>query len=192
MPEVADAVGGPVHCRMLRGALPRLLSVDDRVKLGKARVLSDGIDIALLTSGICTEEAMRAVDGLRQNGVGIRHLHVTTLKPFDDSTVKEACTEARLGVITMENHLRSGGLGSAVAELIAGQRIDTRQIRIGIADTYMHGASSGHLMKRCGMDASMLVRTVEELAGQRFEIVEDDIIALQADTCIDENRQEAL
>ena len=140
---VADPIDGPVYCRMLRGALPRLFPKQDPMKLGRARVLSNGSDIALLTSGICTEEAMRAVDVVRKKGVGIRHLHVTTLKPFDDAAVTAACTDATLGVITMENHLRSGGLGTAVAELIAEQRIDTRQIRIGIDDTYMQGARPG-------------------------------------------------
>ena len=192
MLAVADSVDGPVYCRMLRGTLPRLFPKEDRVRLDKARVLSDGIDIALLTSGICTEEAMRAVDVLRQNGVGISHLHVTTLKPFDDSTVKEACTDARLGVITMENHLRSGGLGSAVAELISDQRIDTRLIRIGIDDTYMHGASQGYLMKRYSLDAPTLIRAVEELAGQRLDISEDDINDARTDTYFNEKQQEAL
>ena len=192
MLAVADSVDGPVYCRMLRGALPRLFPKVDPMRLGRARALSDGNDIALLTSGICTEEAMRAVDVLRQSGVGIRHLHVATLKPFDDATVKEACTDARLGVITMENHLRSGGLGSAVAELIAEQRIDTRQIRIGIDDTYMRGASPGYLMKLYGIDAPTLVRAVEELAGQRFEISEDEFKAARTDTYIDEKQQEAL
>ncbi|MCY3878169.1 MAG: transketolase [Rhodobacteraceae bacterium] len=189
---VADSIDGPVYCRMLRGALPRLFPHEDPLRLGKARILSDGNDIALLTSGICTEEAMRAVDVLRRNGVGIRHLHVTTLKPFDDADVMAACAGAALGVITMENHLRSGGLGSAVAELIAEQRIDTRQIRIGIDDTYMYGASPGHLMNRFSIDVPSLIRAVEELAGQRIEVSVDDINAARTDTYYNEKQQEAL
>lgn len=192
MLAVADSIDGPVYCRMLRGALPRLFPKEDPVRLGRARVLSDGSDIALLTSGICTGEAMRAADVLRQKGVGIRQLHVTTLKPFEDMTVTEACATAGLGVITMENHLRNGGLGSAVAELIAEQRIDTRQIRIGIDDTYMHGASPGYLMQRYCIDAATLVRAVEELAGQSFEVSEEEISAARTDTYFYEKQQEAL
>ena len=192
MLPVADSIDGPVYCRMLRGALPRLFPKADPLRLGRARVLSNGSDIALLTSGICTKEALRAVDVLRQKGVGIRHLHLTTLKPFDDTTVTEACTTARLGVITMENHVRNGGLGSAVAELIAEQCIDTRQIRIGIDDTYMQGASPEYLMKRYGIDAPSLIRAVEELAGQRLEISEDEISAERSDAYFGERQQEAL
>ena len=177
---------------MLRGALPRLFPKADPLRLGRARVLSDGNDITLLTSGICTNEALRAVDVLCQKGVGIRHLQLTTLKPFDDTTVMEACTAARLGVITMENHLRNGGLGSAVAEMIAEQCIDTRQIRIGIDDTYMQGASPDYLMKHYGINAPSLIRAVEEFAGQRLDISEDEISAARNDTYIGEEHQEAL
>ncbi len=192
MLPVADSIDGPVYCRMLRGALPRLFPKTDPVRLGKARMLGDGSDIALLTSGICTGEAMRATDALRRKGVGIRHLHLTTLKPFDDATVMEACAAARLGVITMENHLRNGGMGSAVAELIAEQRIDTRLLRIGIDDTYMQGASRDYLMRRYGMDVPALVRAVEELAGQRLDISEDDISVTRTDSLVGARQQEAL
>ena len=192
MLPVADSIDGPVYCRMLRGALPRLFPKTDPVRLGKARMLGDGSDIALLTSGICTEEAMRAADALRRKGVGIRHLHLTTLKPFDDSTVMEACAAASLGVITMENHLRNGGMGSAVAELIAEQRIDPRLLRIGIDDTYMQGASRDYLMRRYGMDVPTLVRAVEELAGQRLDISRDDISVARTDGFVGARQQEAL
>ena len=192
MLPVADSIDGPVYCRMLRGALPRLFPKTDPVRLGKARILDDGSDITLLTSGICTQEAMRAADALRRKGVGIRHLHLTTLKPFDDATVMEACAAASLGVITMENHLRNGGMGSAVAELIAEQRIDTRLLRIGIDDTYMQGASREYLMRRYGMDVPALVRAVEELTGQRLDISEDDISVTRTDGLVGERQQEAL
>lgn len=112
--DAADSVDGPVYVRMVRGELPRLFPAEDRLVVGRARVLSDGSDVALLTTGICTEEGLRVVSVLRERGVRVSHLHVTTLKPFDDPTVIEVLTNARYGVVTLENHTSVGGLGTAV------------------------------------------------------------------------------
>lgn len=75
--------------------------------------------MALLASGICTEEAMRATAVLRSRGVSLSHLHVSTLKPFIDPTVLEAVAQARHGAITVENHTIMGGLGTAVSEVLS-------------------------------------------------------------------------
>ena len=192
MLEVADGVDGPVYCRMLRGALPRLFPAGDQMRLARARLLSDGGEIALFSSGICTQEAMRAIGALEARGVGVRHLHVTTLKPFDDPRVLDACRAARLGVITMENHTKLGGLGTCVAELMAEHGIGKRQIRVALNDTYLQGASSKFLMARYGIDAMALVRAVEELAGRALDIGEDDLAAARTGTYYFEKQQEAL
>ncbi|MDE0111917.1 MAG: transketolase, partial [Albidovulum sp.] len=192
MLEVADGVDGPVYCRMLRGALPRLFPASDRMRLGRARLLSDGGEIALLSSGICTEEAMRVVNALQARGLGVRHLHVTTLKPFNDPLVLETCRTASLGVITMENHTRLGGLGTCVAELIAEHGIGKRQISVALSDSYLQGASPKYLMARYGIDANALVRAVEELAGRDLDIGEDELGAARTGTYFFEKQQEAL
>ncbi|PKO11877.1 MAG: transketolase, partial [Chloroflexi bacterium HGW-Chloroflexi-10] len=106
-------VPGPIYFRMLRGEVSRLFDKSEPFKLNTARQLSRGSDITLLSSGICTEEAMRATTVLKQRGVSIQHLHISTHKPYDDPAVIQACAEARLGVITMENHTIIGGMGSA-------------------------------------------------------------------------------
>ena len=70
----------PVYVRMLRGEIPRLFAKEEKMQLNRARVLSQGDDVTLISTGICTEEAMRATKVLRERGAGIQHLHVTTLK----------------------------------------------------------------------------------------------------------------
>ncbi|MEZ6076125.1 MAG: transketolase C-terminal domain-containing protein [Pirellulaceae bacterium] len=104
------------------------------MQLGRARVLAEGRDIAILSSGICTEEVMRITAPVQARGLSLRHLHISTHKPFDDPTVSEALAAARLGVITIENHTIMGGLGSAVAELMAEAGLGKRLIRLGIKD----------------------------------------------------------
>ncbi len=190
--DVAQAVNGPVYVRMLRGEVPRLFERGDPMRLNRARVLSRGADVAILSSSICTEEAMRATAVLRQRGVGIQHLHVSTLKPFSDPAVMEAIQAARYGVITMENHSIVGGLGSAVAELMAEAGVGKKLVRIGLRDVYAHGASRHYLMKEYGLDAISLVGAVEGLVGQRFGLTEDDLAAVRLQAVHSEAKAEAL
>jgi transketolase len=177
--DVAQAVDGPVYVRMLRGEVPRLFPREEPMRFGHARVLSEGDDVAVLSSGICTEEVMRATQALRDRGVSLQHLHVSTLKPFDDPVLMEAIQPARLGVITMENHTIIGGLGSAVAELIAEAGLPKRLVRLGINDQYAHGASRAYLMKKYGLDAGALVRAVEALCGESLGVADEDLRAVE-------------
>jgi len=164
--DVAYAVEGPVYVRMLRGALRRLFT--EPMQLGRSRRLaSTGNDVLLLSSGVCTSEAIAAVDVLVKNGAKITHLQVGTLKPFDDPLVLEALLEARQGIVTVENHLVDGGLGTATAVLMAENGIGQRLIRLGLQGTYAHGASQAHLMKEYGIDARAIGEAVERMLGIR-------------------------
>ena len=180
--DVAQAIDGPVYVRQLRGEVPRLFPADQPMRLGRARRLSEGEDLCVLSSGICTEEAMRATAALRERGLGITHLHVSTLKPFDDPDLHAAIADARHGVITMENHSIIGGLGSAVAELMAEQGSTSRLHRIGLRDRYAHGASRDYLMREYGLDALALIRAAEHLTGQRLDISGDDLASVRLDS----------
>ena len=117
--NVAHSVNGPVYLRTLRGEVPRLFDRSEPFVLGCARELSTGDDLAIITSGICTEEALRVTHLLYQRGVSTTHLHVSTLKPFTDPLILNALSSVKRGVITMENHSIIGGLGSAVARNLA-------------------------------------------------------------------------
>lgn len=169
------SVPGPVYVRMLRGEVPRLFDRGEPFALGRARLLSKGEDLTLLSSGVCTEEAMRATALLKARGLGVRHLHVSTHKPFDDPALLEALASPRYGVITMENHTVIGGLGSAVAEAMAERGLGKRLRRIGIADSFAHGGSRPYLMRKYGLDAMALVREVEAMTGQALGIREEEL-----------------
>ena len=173
--DVAHAVEGPVYVRALRGEVSRLFPVSEPFQLNRARVLSEGDDITVLTSGIMTEEALRAIPVLQERGVSIKHLHISTLKPFTDPQVVEALSSAKKGVITMENHTIVGGLGSAVAELMAEHGVGVPLRRIGINDSYAHGASQKYLMAELGLDSSALLAQVENLVGESFGIDADQL-----------------
>lgn len=173
--EVSQAVNGPVYVRMLRGQMPRLFAKTEPFKLNYARILSRGTDVTILSSGICTEEAMRATSALTKKGVSLNHLHISTLKPFSDSRVLDAMAAPRHGVITIENHTIVGGLGSAAAELMAENGIGKKLTRLGLQDKYAHGASREYLMKKYGLDGLALVRAVEAHLGESLGLNEEDL-----------------
>jgi transketolase len=158
--EVMDGIRGPVFCRMLRGEVPVLF--DEPMQLNRARDLSPGDDVLLISSGVHTEVTMRAAERLRAAGVSAGHLHVSTLKPFDDELVLDRVAQAR-AVVTAENHLVRGGLGTAVAEMIAERGLGTRLRRVGIRDTFTHGGTREYLFEYYGIDAAAIVRTAGEL-----------------------------
>jgi len=177
MLDVAHAIDGPVYIRQLRGEVSRIFPKDEPMEFNKARILSTGEDITLVTSGIMTEEALRAIPLIQAQGVSVQHLHVSTIKPFDDPQVIKAVTSAKKGVITMENHTIVGGVGSAVAELMAEHGANAPLRRIGVRDTYAHGASQKHLMAELGLNANSLVEAVEELLGRSLNIDPDELAA---------------
>jgi transketolase len=159
--EVTEDIDGPVYCRVLRGEVQKLF--DTPMRLDRARLLSEGTDVCVLTEGVCTSEALHAVAALREKGVSVSHLHVSTLKPFTDPAILEAVAGVRFGIITMENHLVSGGLGTVTSELITDHGLGKRLVRIGLRDTYAHGGSLRYLMDYCGLSAQNLVDEVERL-----------------------------
>jgi transketolase len=173
--DVCDGIDGPVYIRMLRGEMPRLFPKSEPMRLNTARVLCNEGTLTVLTSSICTEEAMKARALLAARGVPFRHLHVSTLKPFTDPAVLEALRAGTGGIITMENHSIVGGLGSAVAEVMAEHGIGNRLVRLGIPDTFLHGSSRNYLMREVGIDAAGLIAAIEKTLGVSFAIPPDEI-----------------
>lgn len=173
--DVAQSVDGPVYVRMLRGEVPRLFDASIPMKLGTARRVCEGEDVLILSSGICTQEVMRIRKALEQRGVYPEHLHISTLKPFDDEMVLHALKKAKKGVITIENHTIVGGLGSCVAEVLAENGLGNKLVRLGIRDCFSHGASKEYLMRECGIDGLTLARKVGELVGENLELDEKEL-----------------
>ncbi len=187
--EVADSIDGPVYVRILRGEVPRLFSTP--FEFNKLRTLSEGDDILVVSSGVCTEEALRATGPLAARGVGIHHLHASTLKPFDKDGLLRAA-RGKKGIVTLENHTIIGGLGSLVSEILAEEGLGIRLKRLGLNDTFAHGASKPYLMKKYGLDAGALVSAIEELVGKNLAIGEEELVEVRLDHVHSAQKAEAL
>lgn len=164
--EALHEVDGPVYCRVLRGDVPVLF--ESPLTCEGVRVLSRGLDLCLVSAGVATAEALRAAQALRARGVSVAHVHLSRLKPFPH----EICTAVSDAgaVITLENHLVTGGLGSAVAEMMAEAGIGRPLVRLGLQDTYAVGGSQPYLFSRYELDAQAVLQAAGELLGERFEV----------------------
>lgn len=164
--EAAHDIPGPVYLRMMRGDLPRYFN--GPLEVGKARVLAEGDEIAVLSSSVGTWEAIEAVRLLEEAGVSVAHAHIATVKPFDDPEITRILARVP-AAITVENHLLHGGLGAAVATRIAEHGMGTRLARLGLDDRYAGAGKLPYLVSRCGMAATDIVRTAGRLLGRRIE-----------------------
>jgi transketolase len=106
--------------------------------------------------------------------------------------VLAALRRAKHGVVTLENHTIVGGLGSAVAEVMAEHGLGRPLLRLGLRDTYAHGASQAYLMRAYGLDAMALVRGVETLTGRSTGLTEDDLAAVRIESVHSLAKAEAL
>lgn len=188
--EAADSIDGPVYCRVLRGSVPRLF--DTPIQVGRMRELKLGDDVLVVTSGIATEEALRASVALEAAGASIRHLHINTIKPFDEDALLDHIGSVSKGVVVLENHVTEGGVGSLVAEIMADHGVGKKLVRLGLKDTFAHGGSRGYLLKYYGLDAAALVAGVEKLIGHSTGITEEQLTTARVDAVHSAVKAEAL
>jgi transketolase len=167
--QVVEAVAdlpGPVYVRLKRGEIPVIFDEDHVLRLDRAEVLTDGRDVALFASGMMVAAALAAARVLGEQGVSVCVVNVPVIKPLDEGTVRSAAAGARI-VVTAENHLVTGGLGSAVAETIAEAGLGRPLRRIGLRDTFAEGAAdAGYLFARYGLSTQAIIETIWPALGR--------------------------
>jgi transketolase len=155
-------VDGPIYVRLAKGGDPVVSRADLPCQIGRAIPIREGRDALIVTTGICLQVALEAAAELEKQGISAGVLHVHTLKPLDAAAVLEKAAPVRV-ILTIEEHTLIGGLGSAVAEIIAeaGFNPAKRFKRIGIPDVFpdQYG-SQASLMKRYGITASAAAAAV--------------------------------
>jgi transketolase len=143
---------GPVFLRLTRQKVADVNGDGYRFELGKAVVLREGSDVALVASGGTVQEAMRAADALGNDGIAARVINVHTIKPIDKPTILDAAGECG-HVVSVEDHNVVGGLGSAVAEVLAQVGSDARLTVLG-ARNYGQSGTAEELYDEYGISAS--------------------------------------
>jgi transketolase len=156
---------GPVYMRLLRGQVPVVLDPAlYQFELGKARLLRDGTDVAIISTGLMTQRALQAAGQLEDEGLSAAVLHVSTLKPFDRESVLSLLADVP-AVVTVENHVTTGGLASAVADTAVDGGLRIRLQRVGIPDSFCDCGSIPYLIKRYKMDAASIAAAARAVLG---------------------------
>jgi transketolase len=190
--ELVSGIPGPVYVRALRGEIPRLFEKSDPIKLDTPRIISQGSDLLIFSSGICTEEAIRAVTALKEKGLSVCHVHISTLKPFNNPVIKDLLNIPKYGVITVENHTVIGGLGTIIAEKMAEYVVPKKLVKLGLQDMFSHGASKRHLMRYHRFDAAAIIEEAEKLTGESFGITEKDLTGVRIEAVHSDAKPEGL
>lgn len=162
VPAIA-AHQGPVYMRLLRGNVPLVLDdYDYKFELGKARLLRDGRDALIMSSGLMTMRALETVKLLQTQHIDAGVLHVSTIKPLDHETIlREASRPGRL-VIVAENHTAIGGLGEAIAALLLRAGVAPTFRQIALPDEFLDAGALPTLHDRYGISASAMSRQIKE------------------------------
>jgi transketolase len=159
--RAAAETPGAFYIRNLRGRVPVVLDpATYQFELGRARVLREGTDVGVVSTGYMTGRALAAAERAAEVGVSCGVLHVPTIKPFDSTAVADFCQQLPR-VVTAENHLREGGIGTLVIETL--YRCSGRHpavLRIGLADMFHDCGSQDYLDARYGLDVDGLTRAV--------------------------------
>jgi transketolase len=158
--QVARAIvdlDGPVYVRLKRGEIPVIFDDDHVLRLDRAAQLTTGTDLALFASGMMLAPALAAARALEGAGVATAVVNVPVIKPLDAATVLAVATSCR-AVLTAENHLVTGGLGTAVAEVLAEAGLGRRLRRIGLRDTFAEGSlTAGYLFEKYGLSTQSVI-----------------------------------
>lgn len=148
----------PVYLRFTRDAIPVIYGPDDEFVIGKAKLLRDGTDAAIIANGDTVCIALAAAEALAARGVNVRVLDMHTVKPLDTEAVAAAINDCGK-IVTVEDHNIINGLGSAVA-CVAADMGKGRVKRIGILDQFGQSAPYERLLAMNGITAENIVETV--------------------------------
>jgi transketolase len=149
---------GPVYLRLKRGEIPVIFDDAHRFDLSKAQILigGEGGDVCIVASGMMLPAAIAAARTLSENGVTAVVINVPVIKPLDGATIAAVARRSRL-VITAENHTIIGGLGSAVAEVLAEAGIAAPLRRVGINDVFAEAGSREFLFAKYGLSTQNII-----------------------------------
>jgi transketolase len=166
MPLTVDHLG-PIYIRLAKGYDPIVTTDEHTFRIGKGFTMREGADALLITTGITLKLALAAAESLSRVGIECTILHMPTIKPLDIEKIIELATPVRM-VITIEEHSIIGGLGSAVAEIMAETNWSSpkRFKRLGIPDVFPEKyGTQASLMEYYNISEDAIIKTVQSFSA---------------------------
>lgn len=156
---------GPVYIRLGRMAVDDVFGESYRFAPGQAALLADGADLTLVACGVMVAAARRAADELTQSGITARVLAMASIKPVDSGAIVKAARDTG-AIVTCEEHSIIGGLGSAVAEVLA-ENAPVPLERVGVLDTFGESGTPDALLAKYRLTAADIVRAAKRVVGRK-------------------------
>ena len=152
---------GPVYLRLSRLASPVFHDPETyEFQIGKGEKLTDGYDIAVISTGLMTNEALRAAVLAKRQGMNVRVINMPTIKPIDEEIILTAARECGR-IITVEEHSVIGGLGDAVADVLMG-KVNCKFHKIGVNDRFGQSGKAVDVLREYGLTADQIADRIRE------------------------------
>ena len=167
VPQIAEHKG-PVYMRLLRGNVPLVLDEIPgyRFELGKAKMLREGADVLVVSSGILTMRALEVAQDLAADRIGVAVLHCPTIKPLDEAAIVAAARDRHRLVVVAENHSVVGGLGEAVAGALLRHNVHPAAFQLaGLPDAFLDAGALPTLHDRYGISREALAGRIRRWLG---------------------------
>ena len=158
---------GPMYIRLSRCNVPDIFDENYHFNLHKAVTVEEGSDVTIFTNGELLAECILASHGLKELGISARVVNVPVVKPLDKSTIINCAKETKF-LVTVENHSTTGGLGSAVCEVVSGN-YPAKVYRMGIHDEFGQSGKSEELLEYYGLDSKTLAKRLKTLYKKETE-----------------------
>ncbi|MBI5328609.1 MAG: transketolase family protein [Deltaproteobacteria bacterium] len=156
---------GPVYVRVARGKFPVVMPEDYKFTLGKGSVVRDGKDAAIIANGLMVSHALEAAEMLAKEGLSIRVVNMSTIKPIDRDIIIKAAKETG-AILTCEEHSIIGGLGEAVAT-VAAEEYPVQVKRLGIQDRFGQSGLAEELLVHYALMPKDIAEAVKEAVKKK-------------------------
>ena len=162
-----SSLSGPSYMRTARNKRPRIHDDDSvaALRIGKGHVLREGSDVALLACGILVGEAMTAAEVLSSDGIEVTVVDMHTIKPLDSALVQRLAADCG-ALVTAEDHSIIGGLGGAVAELLAAN-CPVPLERVGVNDTFGESGDGDELLEKYGLNSDYIIAAARRAIARK-------------------------
>jgi transketolase len=149
---------GPVYLRFGRPVMPIFVKPDAVFEIGKADVLKEGTDVTIIACGHLVWKSIEAIEVLEQKGISVELINMHTIKPLDVQAILKSVQKTKC-VLTAEEHMRNGGLGDSVAQVLA-QQFPIPQEFVAVNDSFGESGTPMELMTKYGIDTQNVVDAV--------------------------------
>lgn len=159
------AHSGPVYLRFGRPVMPIFVKADAEFIIGKADVLTEGTDVTIIACGHMVWKSIEALKTLKEKGISVELINMHTIKPLDVDAILKSVARTRC-VVTAEEHMRNGGLGDAVAQVLA-QHDPLPQEFVAVNDKFGESGTPMELMTKYGIDTADVIAAVEKVLSRK-------------------------